>query len=42
MIKHKSRLQWTEKGDMNSKFFHGRIRWRSLNNEIKGLHINGE
>jgi len=31
-----------QKGDMKSKFFHARMRWRSISNEIKGLHINGE
>jgi len=41
MIKQKSRVEWIEKGDMNSKFFHSKLRWRRLNNEIKGLQTNG-
>jgi len=42
MIKQKSMADWIAKGDMNSKFFHSRLRWRMLNNDIKGILINGE
>jgi len=42
MLKQKSRVEWIEKGGMNSMFFHSRLRWWRMNNEIKGLHINGE
>jgi len=42
MLKQKSRVKWIGKGDMNNKFFHSRLRWRSINNDIKGLLIEGE
>ena len=41
MLKQKARVEWMVKGDTNSKFFHASLRWRLLNNEIKGLPING-
>jgi len=41
-IKQKARADWFTKGDMNSKFFHSKLRWRRLNNGIKGIFINGE
>jgi len=42
MIKQKSRVDWIAKRDMNSKFFHSRLRWRRLNNGIKVILINVE
>ena len=42
MMKQKARVEWIEKGDANTKFFHSRLRWRLVNNEIKGLFVNGE
>ena len=42
MMNQKSRFEWLEKRDTNSKFFHARMRWRLLRNEIKGVFINGE
>ena len=42
MIKQKVRVEWIERWDTNTKFFHSRLRWRLLNNEIKGLFVNGE
>jgi len=42
MLRQKSRVQWLEKGDLNSKFFHSKLRWRRLNNDIKGFVLDGE
>jgi len=33
-------VEWLAKGDTNSIFFHARLRWRLLNNEIKGIPIS--
>lgn len=41
MLKQKVRVEWLAKGDTNSKFYRVRLRWRLLNNKIKGLPING-
>jgi len=41
ILRQKSRVDWLEKGDLNSKFFHSRLRWRRLNNDIKGLVLDG-
>ena len=42
MVKQKARAEWLAKGDINSKFYHAKLRWRLLNNEVRGLPINGE
>jgi len=41
MIKQKSHVQWTEKGDTNSKFFNSIIKWRKRSNDLVGLNIDG-
>ena len=28
--------------NMNSKFFHGAIRWRRLKNEVKGVEVDSQ
>jgi len=40
MLQQKSRIDWLAKGDQNSKFFHSRLRWRRISNDIKGLVLN--
>jgi len=42
MKKQKSRVEWLENGDINTKFFHARLRWRLLMNELKGVHVDEE
>jgi len=42
MLRQKSKVQWLEKGDLNSKFFHSKLRWRRLNNDIKGFILDRE
>ena len=40
ILNQKTRLKWIEQGDTNSKYFHSRIRWRRVKNEIKGVELN--
>jgi len=41
MIKQKSHVQWAEKGDTNSNFFHSTIRWRKVSNDLTCLNVDG-
>jgi len=41
MLRQKAKIEWSKKVDMNSKFFNSRLKWRRLNNDIKGLQIEG-
>jgi len=41
LLNQKTRLKWIEEGDTNSKYFHSRIRWRRVTNELKGADVNG-
>ena len=41
MVRQKARTDWMQKGDINSKFFHSRLRWRRLSNDLRGLYIRG-
>ena len=31
-----------EKGDISTRFFHARLRWRLLMNKLKGVHVDGK
>jgi len=42
ILRQRSRVDWLEKGDLKSKNFQSRLRWRRLNNDIKGLLLDGE
>lgn len=39
MIWQKSRLQWSAKGDKNSKFFHHVVNYRCTRNNIIGIRV---
>lgn len=41
ILYQKARVNWLEQGDTNSKYFHSRIRWRRIKNELKGVEIQG-
>jgi len=34
-------MNWLEKGDTNSRYFHSRLKWRRNGNELVGLDIDG-
>jgi len=42
MLKQKSRIEWINMGDTNSRFYHSRIKWRLMNNGLNELYIEGE
>ena len=41
LLTQKAMLKWIEHGDTNSKYFHSRIRWRRITNELKRVELNG-
>ena len=41
MLMQKSRVEWIKSGDLNSKFFHSKLRWRRGRNNLVGICING-
>jgi len=42
VAKQKARIEWLKKGDTNCRYYHSKIKWRMMNNGIKGLHIEEE
>lgn len=38
----KANTKWINQGNSNIKYFHTLINWRRLENEIKGIEIQGE
>jgi len=41
LINQNARIKWMQQGDINSKYFHSKIRWRRIKNELKGVDVNG-
>jgi len=41
VIKQKVRVDWLEKGDTNSMYFHSRLRWKRITNKLIGLEVGG-
>jgi len=41
LLNQKARLKWIEQGDNNSKYFHSRIKWRRVTNELRGVDMDG-
>ena len=41
MLKQKARVYWLKSGDINSRFYHSRLRWRRNKNDLVGLSIDG-
>jgi len=42
VAKQKVRIEWLKKGDTNSRYYYSKIKWKMMNNGIKGLYIEGE
>lgn len=40
-LRQKSRIKWATEGDKNTKFFHGVVKQKYCNNNLKGLIKNG-
>jgi len=40
MLKQKARVDWLKSEDINSRFYHSRLRWRKTKNDLVGLSIN--
>jgi len=41
LLNQKARVSWLEQGNTNTKYFHSRIRWRRIKNELKRVDLNG-
>jgi len=41
MLKQKARVYWLKSGDINSRFYHSRLRWRRNKNDLVELSIDG-
>jgi len=41
LLNQKAKVKWLEQGDINSKYFHSKIRWQRSMNELKGVDMDG-
>jgi len=41
MMNQNARIKWMQQGDINLKYFHSKIRWSKIKNELKGVDVNG-
>jgi len=39
IMQHKTRMNWLRQGDLNTKFYHNKIKWRRLQNGLNGIKV---
>jgi len=40
MLKQKVRTKWLETGDLYTRYFHTKLKWRRMKNTIKVIYID--